>query len=327
MAHVDLPLDQLRRFAPDVAEPDDFDEFWQRTLAQARAAAGDVEVLPVETGLSHVDVFDVTFPGFGGHPIKAWYARPAGVTEQLPCIVEIAGYGGGRGLAFEHTLWPSAGYAYFILDTRGQGSSWGAGGDTPDPVGSSAAAPGSMTRGILDPEDYYFRRVITDAVLAVDTARVLPGVDASKVAFKGGSQGGGVALGVAGLVPDLVAVMPDVPFLCYFERAVSMADTMPYPEIRQYLAVHRDVTEQVFRTLSYVDGVNFAKRAQAPSLWSIALMDDVCPPSTCFAAYNRYGERAGGAPKDVAVYPYNGHEGGGAHQVALQLAFMSELLG
>ena len=327
MAHVDLPLDQLRNFAPDVAEPDDFDAFWERTLSQARAAAGDVEVTPFAAGLAHVDVFDVTFPGFGGHPIKAWYARPAGVTEPLPCVVEIAGYGGGRGLAFEHTLWPSAGYAYMILDTRGQGSSWGAGGDTPDPVGSTAAAPGYMTRGILDPEQYYFRRVITDAVMAVDTARVLPGVDASRVAFKGASQGGGVTIAVAGLVPDLVAVMPDVPFLCHFERAVSMADTMPYQEIRQYLSVHRDVTEQVFRTLSYVDGVNFSKRAVAPSLWSIALMDDICPPSTSFAAYNRYGEGLGGSPKDVTVYPYNGHEGGGTHQLALQLAFVAEVLG
>lgn len=327
MAHVDLPLDQLQTFAPDVAEPADFDEFWERTLSQARAAAGDVDVVPFATGLTRVDVFDVTFPGFAGHPIKAWYARPAGVTEQLPCVVEIAGYGGGRGLAFEHTLWPSAGYAYMIIDTRGQGSSWGAGGDTPDPVGSTAATPGYMTRGILDEEDYYFRRVITDAVLAVDTARVLPGVDASRVAFKGASQGGGIAIAVAGLVPDLLAVMPDVPFLCHFERSVSMADTMPYPEIRQYLSVHRDVTERVFRTLSYVDGVNFSRRAKAPSLWSIALMDDVCPPSTCFAAYNRYGESLGGAPKDVVVYPYNGHEGGGTHQTALQLAFMSRLLG
>jgi len=327
VAHVDLPLDQLRTYAPAVREPDDFDAFWEHTLSEARGADGNVEVTPVSTGLVHVDVFDVAFPGFGGHPIKAWYLRPAGVDSPLPCIVEIAGYGGGRGLPIEHTLWPSAGYAYVIMDTRGQGSAWGAGGDTPDPVGSKAATPGYMTRGVLDPENYYFRRVITDAVLAVDTARVLPGVDASRVAFKGGSQGGGITIAVGGLVPDLVAIMPDVPFLCHFERAVSMADTMPYPEIRQYLSVHRDVTEQVFRTLSYVDGVNFAKRATMPSLWSIALMDDVCPPSTCFAAYNRYGELAGGAPKDVEVYPYNGHEGGGAHQIARQLAFMAEVLG
>jgi cephalosporin-C deacetylase len=97
------------------------------------------------------------------------------------------------------TVWPSTGYAYVILDTRGQGSQRGSGGDTPDPVGSTAATPGYMTRGILDPKDYYFRRVITDAVLAVDTARALPGVDASRVAFKGGSQGGSVTLGVAGV--------------------------------------------------------------------------------------------------------------------------------
>lgn len=277
-------------------------------------------------GLANVDVFDVTFPGFGGHPIKAWYARPAGAARQLPCIVEIAGYGGGRGLSFEHTLWPSAGYAYLIMDTRGQGSTWGAGGHTADPVGSDAATPGYVTRGILDPAQYYFTRVITDAVLAVDTARVLPGVDGSRVVFKGSSQGGGVALAVAGLVPDLTAVMPDVPFLCHFERAVSMADTDPYPEIRRYLAVHRGAADAAFRTLSYVDGVNFAKRATAPSLWSIALMDDICPPSTCFAAYNRYGERAGGVPKDVEVYPYNGHEGGGAHQVARQIEFLARVL-
>ncbi len=327
MAHVDLPLTELRAFIPEVAEPADFDAFWERTLTESRAAGGTVEVVPVEPGLAGVELYDVTFPGFGGHPIKAWYARPAGVADALPCIVEIAGYGGGRGLAHEHTLWPSAGYAYLILDTRGQGSTWGAGGDTPDPVGSGAATPGYMTRGILDPEQYYFRRVITDAVRAVDAVRTLPGVDPSRVIFKGMSQGGGVALGVAGLVPDLVAVIPDVPFLCHFERAVAMADTLPYPEIRNYLAVHRDVTEQVFRTLSYVDGVNFAKRATAPTLWSIALMDDICPPSTCFAAFNRYGERAGGASKHVEVYPYNGHEGGGAHQVARQLAFVAEVLG
>ena len=326
MAHVDLPLDQLRSFTPDVAVPPDFDEFWERTLTEARDAAGDVDVTPVDSGLAHVDVFDVTFPGFGGHPVKAWYARPSGDDRHLPCVVEIAGYGGGRGLAFEHTLWPAAGYAYLIIDTRGQGSAWGAGGETPDPVGSTAAMPGYMTRGILDPEQYYFRRVITDAVLAVDTARVLPGVDGARVAFKGASQGGGIAIAVAGLVPDLMAVMPDVPFLCHFERAVSLADPMPYAEIRQYLSVHRGASEQAFQTLSYVDGVNFSKRGVAPSLWSIALMDETCPPSTCFAAYNSYGERAGGAPKSLEIYRYNGHEGGGAHQLARQIEFLKGVL-
>lgn len=260
MALYDLPLAQLREYKPDVREPADFDEFWTATLAEARAVGGGA-VLGDVLRLAGIEIIDITFPGFGGHPIKAWYARPTVHSEELPCVVEIAGYGGGRGLAIEHTLWPSAGYAYLFVDTRGQGSAWGNGGDTPDPVGAEQALPGYMTRGILDPAGYYYRRVITDAVRAVDAARTLPGVDASRIVFKGASQGGGVALGVAGLVPDLAAVMPDVPFLCHFERALELVDSMPYGEIRQYLSVHRDVDDRAFTTLSYFDGVNFAKRA------------------------------------------------------------------
>ena len=32
----DLPLDELRAYAPALAEPADFDAFWQETLARAR---------------------------------------------------------------------------------------------------------------------------------------------------------------------------------------------------------------------------------------------------------------------------------------------------
>jgi cephalosporin-C deacetylase len=325
MALYDLPLAQLREYLPQVREPVDFDGFWTQTLAEARSVGGDV-VLGEVLRLAGVEITDVTFPGFGGHPIKAWYARPTGQSADLPCVVEIAGYGGGRGLAIEHTLWPSAGYAYLFMDTRGQGSAWGNGGDTPDPVGADQALPGYLTRGILDPESYYYRRVITDAVRAVDAVRTLPGVDPARIAFKGASQGGGMALAVAGLVPDLAAVMPDVPFLCHFERALALVDTMPYAEIRQYLAVHRDVDDRAFATLSYVDGVNFAKRATVPSLWSVALMDDISPPSTVFAAFNWYSGAAQTASKQIEVYPYNRHEGGQAHQTAKQLEFVADVL-
>lgn len=326
MALYDLPLTELREYRPEVREPEGFDKFWADTLAESRDARGEV-VVGDSVKLAGVDIADVTFPGFAGHPIKAWYARPAGASQDLPCVVEIAGYGGGRGLAIEHTLWPSAGYAHLYIDTRGQGSAWGNGGDTPDPVGAGQALPGFMTRGILDPDEYYFRRVVTDAVRAVDAAHALDGVDPSRIVFKGTSQGGGVALAVAALMPELAAVMPDVPFLCHFERALQLTDSAPYSEIRQYLSVHRDVDDRVFTTLSYVDGVNFAKRAAVPSLWSVALMDEVCPPSTVFAAFNWYGGVSGVASKRIEVYPFNGHEGGQAHQLAKQLDFVSDVLG
>ena len=134
-------------------------------------------------------------------------------------------------------------------------------------------------------------------------------------------QGGGITLATAGLVPDLFAAMPDVPFLCHFRRAVDIADTNPYSEITRYLAIHRGAEQQAFRTLSYFDGVNFAKRAKATTLFSVALMDKNCPPSTVYAAYNAYqGDRS------IEVYGFNDHEGGGFGQKLRQITWLKSLL-
>ncbi|MET4225576.1 acetylxylan esterase [Oerskovia enterophila] len=314
----DLSAEDLALYRPALACPDDFDEFWGSTLAEARSVGTAVRVARRNSPLRTVEVSDVTFPGFGGHPVKAWYLRPAGVDRPLPGVVAFLGYGSGRGAPHEHLVWPSAGYATLVMDTRGQGSGWGGGGHTPDPVGSGPAAPGSMTRGIEDPYDYYYRRVFTDAVRAVDALRSMPDVDPGQVCVVGGSQGGGIALAAAGLVPDLAAVLADVPFLCHIRRAVEIAGTDPYGEVRRYLAVHRDRVDQVFRTLSYVDGANFAARAVAPALFSVALMDPVCPPSTVYAAFNAYA----GDDKEIAVFEFNEHEGGGPAHTESQLNWL-----
>ena len=306
MARFDLPESELRAYSPDVRIEPDFDEFWTRTLAESRAANTDgPTVTKIDTALRGVDVYDLTFPGFAGDPIRGWYLRPAGETADLPVVVEYVGYGGGRGLPHERLAWPTAGYAHVVMDTRGQGSTWGGGGVTPDPHGAGPSFPGVMTRGIEDPEAYYYRRLITDAVLCVDAVRALPVIDTSRISIAGISQGGGIALAVSGLRDDLAAALIDVPFLSHFERAVGMTDRNPYGEVNAYLRIHRGQRETVFRTLSYVDGVNFASRATAPALFSTGLQDVTCPPSTVFAAFNRYG-----GPKEIDVYEFNDHEGG-----------------
>lgn len=321
----DLPVDELRRYRSAAMEPADFDDFWAETLAEARENPMEVVAQQVEVGLRLVDVADLSFPGFGGHPVRAWLIRPAGVPEPLPVVIGYQGYGGGRGLPHEHLDWANAGYAHLFMDTRGQGSVWGSGGATADPVGSGPAGPGVMTRGIGDPAEHYYRRLFVDAVRAVDAARALPGIDPSRVAVTGTSQGGGMALAVAGLVPDLSAAMVNVPFLCDFRRATEIADSDPYGEIVRYLAVHRDQVDTVFRTLSYLDGVAFARRAVAPALFSVALMDPICPPSTVFAAYNAYGELADAPPPaEIVEYPFNGHEGGDGHHFTRQVRWLAE---
>ncbi|WP_435736883.1 acetylxylan esterase [Cellulosimicrobium sp. PMB13] len=333
MSLFDLPLAELETYAPTLDEPDDLDAFWATTLAESREAGGDlaetVRLERVDTGLDLVVVDDVTFPGFGGHPIKAWLVRPARTEAPLPAVVEFIGYGGGRGLAHEHLVWAAAGFAHLVVDTRGQGSRWGTGGGTPDPVGSGPATPGFMTRGIEDPHDHYYRRVYTDGVRAVDAVRAIPGIDPERVSVAGVSQGGGITIAVAGLADGLVAAMPDVPFLSHFRRAVEITDRDPYGEIRQYLAVHRDAEDTVFRTLSYLDVALLARRATAPALFSVALMDATCPPSTVYAAFNGWGAKAAAADaqagpvaRQIDVYRYNDHEGGQGYRFAQQRAWL-----
>jgi cephalosporin-C deacetylase len=317
--YFDQPEPELRLRQSEQHDPEDFDSFWQSTMADARATPLEVAVVPVDAGLATIDVFDVTFTGFGGQPVRAWLRLPTGAPGPLPAVVQFMGYGGGRGRAIDNLLWASAGYAHFHMDTRGQGSRWSV-GDTPDDSASGPQIEGFLTRGIESRETYYYRRVFTDAVRAVEAARSLDTIDSSRVAVLGASQGGGIALATAALVPDLTAVFAHVPFLCDFPRATVATDHALYKEIGQYLAIHREKIAQVHETLSYFDGVNFAKRAKAPAWFSTGLMDLTCPPSTVFGAFNNYSGK-----KHITVWPYNGHEGGGIDDDRLTLDTLREV--
>jgi cephalosporin-C deacetylase len=96
---------------------------------------------------------------------------------------------------------------------------------------------------------------------------------------------------------------------------------MPYGEIVGYLKSHRDHVERVYATLAYFDGVLFGARANAPALFSVGLMDPICPPSTVYAAYNHYR-----AEKQLNVYPFNEHEGGQGFQDVAKLRWLAALL-
>ncbi len=318
----DMPLEALHAYRPELTAPDDLETFWDATLTEARAAAAAPRITPVDGPFRSLRIEDLTFSGFAGDEIRGWIVRPPG-DEMLPAVIEYIGYGGGRGLPGERVTWANAGYVHVIMDTRGQGSSWSV-GVTPDAHGSAAAFPGVMTRGIRDPHDYYYRRLITDAVRLVDVVRSLPGVDPDRIAVTGVSQGGGLSIAAAALAGDAVAaVLPDVPFLCDFPNAILRTPLPPFTEITRYLSVHRDDAERALRTVSYVDGAILARRITAPAYFSVGLMDDIVLPSGVFAAYHAVASE----DSAIEVYPYNGHEGGGYRHFLKQVAWLDARVG
>lgn len=306
MPWYDLPLERLREYRTPTAEPEGLDDWWAGKLTAAREVGGEPRIVPHGEGIYHpVEVYDAEFPGASGDRIRAWYLKPAAASGSTPHVVKFVGYGGGRGTPGEHILLPALGYAVLVMDSRGQGGRWssGATGDgVPGPENSLV-----MTRGIASPETYYYTRMFVDAARAVDAARTLAGPDAP-LAVTGHSQGGGLALAAAalwrGTDGDAISVChSDTPFLCDIQRAITLAPHAPYTEVPEFLDRNVDLIDAALDTLRYVDCALLARRVTAKTLMSVALMDDICPPSTVFAAFNEIP----GAAKDIAVYPYSGH--------------------
>ena len=321
MPSIDKPLAELERYQSDEKAPTDFDAFWARSLQEAAQFPLNARFDEIESGLSTVQVYDVTFSGFGGQPIKGWFLAPRQRRGLLPCVVEYIGYGGGRGLPHDWLLHSSAGYAHLVMDTRGQGSVWRR-GDTPDieMAPGNPQFPGFLTRGILDPDTYYYRRLIIDSVRAVEAAAAMPLVDHERIAVYGSSQGGGLAIATAALSPRVKLLQADVPFLSHFRRAIDLVADHAYSEIAKYLAVHYERVEQVLENLSYFDTLHFAPRVRVPAIFSTGLWDQHCPPSTVYAVYQRLT-----TPKAIYAYPYNAHEGGGSAHQGLRLAHLKQL--
>jgi cephalosporin-C deacetylase len=208
------------------------------------------------------------------------------------------------------------------MDNRGQGGG-GLTGETPDGrTDLTGGRTGFLTRGLIDANTYYYRRLFVDAALLIRLVANLPEVDAARILLRGTSQGAATALAAQAIsgVP-LLGTVCHLPFLCAIRRSAEMVDTPPYSELTTYLSMYPDRVRKVFEVLDYFDGVNFAARCQSPALFTVALMDTVSPPSAVYAAVNHYA-----GPTQLAVLPYNGHEGAPELQEQRELLFLRELL-
>jgi cephalosporin-C deacetylase len=161
--------------------------------------------------------------------------------------------------------------------------------------------PNLLTYNIVDRHTYAYRGFYVDTWRGIDFLLSRPEVDPTHIGVTGASQGGGLTICTAAMRPEIRAAAAGAPYLCGYLDAIELTHTYPYEEINDYLRQHPDSRPAVEETLAYFDGLNFADRITCPIIVNIGLQDNVCPPETGYALFNRIGAT------DKRLYPYDGH--------------------
>lgn len=305
MPCLDKPLHELREYYGISPRPGDFDSYWEKALAELQAT-DPAPVLEPSKAIQprNAEAFDLWFTGVGGARIYAKYLRPKNISGTVPAILSFHGYTGNSGDWQDKLNYVSEGFAIAALDCRGQG---GRSEDVGCVKGNTHH--GHFIRGLDDaPEKLLFRSIFLDTAQLARVVMSFEEVDADRVGCMGGSQGGALSLACASLVPQIKRCVSVFPFLSDYKRVWEMDLAKDaYAELKTFFRHFDPLHEredEIFSRLGYIDVKNLTPRIKAECLLAITLMDNICPPSTQFAAYNNISSK-----KDAVIYPDFGHEG------------------
>lgn len=281
------------KISPVTSYPEDFVEFWQSKLAEARKAdlGSEMTLLP-EKCTRTVDVYQVSF--CVGTSRKRYYGMLAmpKAPGRYPAIVQYPGAGiyaidapvsfaekGFIAMAVGIHAIPNNLSADIYRDLDG------------------GALNGYPTINMHSRDTYYYKSVIQGAVRAIDFIESLPQSNGC-IATYGGSQGGYLSIAVAALHPSvkyLVANFPAMSDLAGY--AHGRAGGWPHVFKSEY-----NRTPELLETLSYYDTANFARHITVPGFYCFGYNDLTCAPTTTYAVYNTIT-----APKTLVTAPLAGH--------------------
>ena len=264
---------------PSLPEPDDFDEFWDAQLAAQSPMPANATVTPYTTYPEAV-VHKVELPMPDGTTIYGWLFIPHS-KPPYPGIVRLHGAGVYALPPNDGLHWPERGIMVFSLNSHPIPN------DQPQEfyVGlRSGALADYRALGREDRQRIYFRGMFLRAARAVDFLASRPEWNGVHLIAEGHSQGGGQAIAAAGLNQKVNALVvscathcdhtgPVIGRVAGWPKLVEIKNGVPDPA---HVAAAR-----------YVDGANFAARVKCPAFWSVSFLDDICPPTGNYAAFNR----------------------------------------
>ena len=252
-----------------------------------------------------VESCKVSFAGPDGGRIYAWLAKPLG-PGPFPAMLVLPGTGfAARPRPLEH-----ARHGYLAIDIQVHGQDV----DLPN----YKPLPGYYDGYHFKPIDaYYFYNVHLRAVQAVNYLVSRRDVDPGRIVAVGGSQGGRLAIVIAGLDKRISAAVaciansPNYPHLHWVARCNGLDKPWDNPSDPRFKdRVKSDgldligkppaVNDPDGRCLAYYDPMNFAPDIHCPVLMNGGLIDPVSPPLSVWAVYNRL------ASKDKTIIPMPG---------------------
>jgi cephalosporin-C deacetylase len=262
--------------------PDDFDEFW----AEQKRRLAEIPLEPTLTSVDQVDTsiecYDVQTPCLGGAPVSGYFAKPKdAAAKSLPAILWVHG-AGVRGSSLGNAV-KGAKADMLSMDINAHGI---ANGKPNSFYTELSAGPLKDYRyaGRESRDTSYFRGMYLRIVRAIDFLTAQPEWDGKHVVVIGHSQGGGQSLVAGGIDDRVTMIAPGVPAICdHSGQAAGRINGWPK------LVPNGDDGKpdpQILEAARYVDAVNFATRCKADAIMSVGFIDAVCPPSSCYAAYN-----------------------------------------
>ena len=270
------------KIRPSLPVPDDFDTFWKQQKAQLSKVPMDARLTPVAQKNAKLDCFDVQVKCLGGAPVSGYLAKPKKAkAKSLPAILWVHG-AGVRSSSLPNAI-KGAQAGMLSMDINAHGIPNG------KPRGFYRAQSSGPLRnypraGRTSRDTIYFRGMYLRLVRAIDFLTAQPEWDGKVVAVIGHSQGGGQALVAGGIDARVTMIATGVPAIC--DHSGRMAGRVNgWPKLVPNGANGKP-DKKILEASRYMDAVNFASRCRAEAIMSVGFIDAVCPPSSCYAAYN-----------------------------------------
>lgn len=284
-------------------KPKDFDLFWDNNLAKLDNLSLDFELEQVDIPSNVANFYHLYFIGIDNARVHCQLVTPKNISKKYKGLLQFHGYHCDSGDFQDKAGWAAEGFVSLSMDARGQG-----GISEDNTLTKGGTLKGLITRGIEEgPENLYYKKVFLDTAQAARILMSLEYVDETNIYAQGASQGGGLTMACAGLVPEIKKVIATYPFLSDYRQAYLLgAQTSAFDEL-PYWFQFRDPLhkreEEFFNKLEYIDIQHLASRVKADVYWIMGLQDTIVPPETQLATFNQLTSF-----KKLISLPEYGHE-------------------